>query len=75
MIKPSYSSGTEKAEIEIREADDLYREIRVDNQLTDDKGEKTSLKEGADRECRHRSRVRRYDEETRMNLSAPLRSA
>ena len=48
VIKPSYSSGTEKAEIEIREADDLYREIRVDNQLTDDKGEKTSLKEGAD---------------------------
>ena len=48
VIKPSYSGGKEKAEIDIREADDLYREIRVDNELTDDKGEKSSLKEGAD---------------------------
>lgn len=48
VIKPSYSSGKEKAEIDIREADDLYREIRVDNELMDDKGEKSSLKEGAD---------------------------
>lgn len=48
IIKPSYSSGKEKAEIDIREADDLYREIRVDNELTDDKGGKASLKEGAE---------------------------
>jgi hypothetical protein len=48
VIKPSYSSGKEKAEIDIQEADDLYREIRVDNELADDKGEKASLKEGAE---------------------------
>ena len=47
VIKPSYSGGKEKAEIEIREADDLYREVRVDNELVDDKGEKASLKSGA----------------------------
>lgn len=48
VIKPCYSGGTEKAEIEIQEADDLYREVRVDNELVDEKGEKASLKEGAD---------------------------
>ena len=48
VIKPSYSGGKEKAEIDIQDADDLYREIRVDNELTDDRGEKASLKEGAD---------------------------
>ena len=48
VIKPSYSSGKEKAEIDIKEADDLYREIRVDNELTDERGEKASLKEGAE---------------------------
>ena len=48
VIKPSYSTGKEKAEIDIKEADDLYREIRVDNEVTDDRGEKASLKEGAE---------------------------
>lgn len=33
---------------DIREAQDLYREIRVDNELTDDRGEKASLGEGAE---------------------------
>ena len=47
VIKPKYSSGKEKAEIDIREADDLYREIRVENELTNEEGEKASLKQGA----------------------------
>lgn len=46
VIKSPYSK--EKAEIDVHEADDLYREIRVENELTDDAGEKTSLKQGAE---------------------------
>ena len=48
VIKPAYSSDTEKAQIDIKEADHLYREIRVPNVLTDEKGEKSALKEGAE---------------------------
>jgi len=48
IIKPSHPSQREKAEIDIHEADDLYREIRVDNELTDDAGGKASLKPGAE---------------------------
>ena len=47
VVKPLHPSGKEKAEIDIQEADDLYREIRVDNEFTDEKGEKASLKQGA----------------------------
>lgn len=46
VIKFPYSK--EKAEIDVHEAEDLYREIRVDNELTDDTGEKASLKPGAE---------------------------
>ena len=38
----------EKAEIAIHEAEDLYREIRVENELVDEDGEKASLKPGAE---------------------------
>lgn len=48
VIKPTYPTVAEKAQISIREADDLYREIRVENVLSDEKGEKTSLKPGAE---------------------------
>lgn len=48
VIKPTYTKEPEKAEISIKEADDLYREIRVENTLTDDKGEKRALKPGAE---------------------------
>jgi hypothetical protein len=40
--------GPEKAEIDINDAEDLYREIRVDNELIDDKGNKAALKPGAE---------------------------
>jgi len=46
IIKFPYSK--EKAEIDVHEADDLYREIRVDNEFTDDTGQKASLKPGAE---------------------------
>jgi hypothetical protein len=48
VIKSPHPSQPEKAEIDIHDADDLYREIRVDNELTDDVGEKVSLKPGAE---------------------------
>jgi len=48
VVKPLHPNQPEKAEIEIHEADDLYREIRVDNELVDEDGEKTALKPGAE---------------------------
>jgi hypothetical protein len=47
VIKPLYPQVPEKAEIAVEGADHLYREIRIDNALEDDKGEKVKLKEGA----------------------------
>lgn len=37
----------EKAEISIAGADDLYREIRIENKLENEQGEKVKLKQGA----------------------------
>jgi hypothetical protein len=48
VVKPTDPTEPEKAQINIREADHLYREIRVENVLTDEKGEKASLKPGAE---------------------------
>ena len=47
VIKPLTPREPEKAEISIEEADDLYREIRVENIVADEKGEKARLKPGA----------------------------
>lgn len=46
IIKPISPDQPEKAQINIEEGDDLYREIRIENVLTDEKGEKVSLKPG-----------------------------
>jgi hypothetical protein len=48
IIKPSHPSQPEKAQIAIEGADDLYREIRIENTLTDEKGDEVSLKKGAE---------------------------
>jgi len=48
IIKPAHPTQPEKAEISIDEADDLYREIRIENTLTDEKGKEARLKEGAE---------------------------
>jgi hypothetical protein len=37
----------EKAEVEVHGADDLYKEIRIDNVLEDEQGKKVKLKEDA----------------------------
>jgi len=48
IIKPVSADDPEKAQIAIEGADDLYREIRIENTLTDKKGDKVRLKQGAE---------------------------
>jgi hypothetical protein len=48
VLKSYDPSEPEKAQISIPEADDLYREIRVENVVVDDNGKKASLKQGAE---------------------------
>jgi len=48
IIKPLSADDPEKAQIAIEGADDLYREIRIENTLTDENGDKVRLKPGAD---------------------------
>ncbi len=48
VIEPAVPGEPEKAQINMEEADDLYREIRVENVVSDEKGDKASLKEGAE---------------------------
>ncbi|HET9406802.1 MAG TPA: hypothetical protein VFO39_06155 [Candidatus Sulfotelmatobacter sp.] len=48
VIVPLNSVGPEKAQINIHGADDLYREIRIENELTDDNGQKAKLKPGSE---------------------------
>jgi hypothetical protein len=48
VLKPIVPCEPEKAEISVEGADDLYREIRVENILTDENGEKAGLKPGAE---------------------------
>jgi len=47
IIKPVVPSEPEKAQIDIEGGDDLYREIRIENVVTDENGEKARLKPGA----------------------------
>jgi hypothetical protein len=47
IIKPAHPSLPEKAQIAVEGADDLYREIRIDNVLTQEDGTEVSLKPGA----------------------------
>jgi hypothetical protein len=48
IIKPVSPKEPEKAQIAIEGADDLYREIRIDNTLTKENGEEVRLKPGAE---------------------------
>jgi hypothetical protein len=47
IIKPVHPDLPEKAEISVEGADELYREIRIENTLKDDKGQEVQLKPGA----------------------------
>jgi hypothetical protein len=48
IIKPPYVGVPEKAQIAVEGADHLYREIRIENTLTDEEGRKVRLKPGAE---------------------------
>ncbi len=48
IIRPIHPSLPEQAEIEIHDADHLYREIRIENKLEDEHGKKVKLKEHAE---------------------------
>jgi hypothetical protein len=47
IIKSPLPGMPEKAQIALEGADDLYREIRIENVLKDEDGEKVALKPGA----------------------------
>ena len=48
IIKHAEPSEPEKAQIAIEGADDLYREIRIENSLTAKNGDQVRLKKGAE---------------------------
>ena len=48
VIKPTLPGEPEKVQLGIEKADDLYREIRVENVLTDENGDQVGLKPGAE---------------------------
>ena len=48
IIPPFNPDEPEKAQIAIEGADDLYREIRIENTLTDENGAQVRLKKGAE---------------------------
>jgi hypothetical protein len=47
VVKPPHPSLPEKAQIAVEDADHLYREIRIENTLETEDGEKVKLKENA----------------------------
>ena len=48
IIPPIGPDQPEKAQIAVERADELYKEIRVENTLKDAAGDEVALKEGAD---------------------------
>jgi hypothetical protein len=47
IIKSPHPSVPEKAQIAVEGADHLYRELRIENTLTDENGDEVRLKAGA----------------------------
>jgi hypothetical protein len=48
IIKSPFPGEPEKAQIAVEGADHLYKEIRIENTLTDENGDKVQLKPGAE---------------------------
>jgi len=48
IIKPLQPGQPEKVQIEIEGADEMYREIRIENSLTAENGKEVRLKKGAE---------------------------
>lgn len=47
IIKPPHPDSLEKAQIAVEGADHLYKELRIENNLTDENGNEVRLKQGA----------------------------
>jgi uncharacterized protein YfaS (alpha-2-macroglobulin family) len=47
IIKAPHPNLPEQAQIAVEGAEDLYREIRIENVLTDENGQEVALKQGA----------------------------
>ena len=47
IIKSPHPSEPEKAQIAVEKADPLYKELRIENNLTDEDGNEVRLKQGA----------------------------
>jgi hypothetical protein len=48
IIKSTHPNEPEKAQITVEGADHLYRELRIENTLVDENGDKVRLKPGAE---------------------------
>ena len=48
IIRSPHPTIPEKAQIAVEGADHLYRELRIENNLTDENGAKVRLKQGAE---------------------------
>jgi len=48
VIKPVFPNEAEKAQIDVHGGDPLYKEIRIENVVTDEEGKKARLKPGAE---------------------------
>jgi hypothetical protein len=48
IIKSPFPGVPEKAQIAVEGADHLYRELRIENTLTDENGDQVRLKKGAE---------------------------
>jgi hypothetical protein len=48
IIPPTFPNEPEKAQISVEGAEELYREIRVENTLVDEDGKAVVLKKGAE---------------------------
>jgi hypothetical protein len=59
IIKPIVPNEPEKAQIAVEGADHLYKEIRIENTLTDENGERGSFETGCRSESYRRSRAGR----------------
>jgi hypothetical protein len=73
IIESPYRDVPEKAEIAVHGADELYREIRIENTLTDENGKQVKLKEGAEVEVTVEAEVAATaPKRERKNGHAPL---
>jgi len=77
VVEPVYPGQKEKAQIEVEDAEPLYRELRVDNEVVDENGHRSALEPGAkvdviieaDKRHQKRNTASRNGESTPSQLS------